>query len=208
MTLLLARFPVNSVQTNSSNNSSGGSGSSRGCVSSWASLLQAGLYEGLLGCTAVRLLGGRWGCWLLLWEGWLIWLAWQLLLSGTSSDTSSISSSRGQCSSAVQCSSNSQAGSRGSSCGKITQCTVCGAAVDGSAPQADCSRAQATKQDSSWLDHLPLPYTWGGSACKEGYSGVNGSISSQLHPVVWLLGLALLHVGLPVLLAAAGLWRG
>lgn len=184
ISLLLAAVPKH---TSSSSNSA--------VLGSWAVVLQAALYEGLLGSVGLRLLGGRWWLWLLLWEAWLAWVASNLL-----SDSSNISSRTAVSRSAAEV-----------------------LRADGSSRKQQLSQTtlSISSKRGSWVERLPLPSAGasgavatagGGSIAEASGSCMIGSAASSstdgvLPVMLQRMGLAVLHLGLPVVLAAAGLWR-
>lgn len=184
ITLLLAAVPVDPT--------SGGSSSSR--LSSWAAVLQAGLYEGAVGATALILLGGRWCLWLLLWEAWVAWVS-ACMFPSTSTNSSSTAPAAAPTSSMQK-------------------------AESASLPQdgRPSSENLSTRANlACWTDELQVPPGFAVTAAAAATNtaaavgaaapGVHAGRLSGMHMVVnQHTGLAVLHLVLPVVLAAAGLW--
>lgn len=173
ISLLLTAVPTNSSSSDSS------------VLASWAVVLQAALYEGILGCVLLRMLGGRWWLWLLHWEGWLAWLAVSFLTTTPSS--SSIGSRQQELL---------------SSSGRKQQ-----------------AQAESTvlSRKGFWVDKLPLPRAGSTATAAEGPGAVAAGTTSQgdksrrdagsvVEVLMQRAMIAGLHLGVPVVLAGAGLW--
>jgi hypothetical protein len=164
--------------------------SSNAVLGTWAVVLQAALYEGLLGVSSLRLLGGRCWLWLLLWEAWVAWIASNLLTSSSRLVTSRGPADR-------LCSSSS------------------------ARKQLAQTGFGTSSKRGSWVERLPLPGAGARSAAAtadnssvaaaSSGSGSGNATSGSAHGVLFALlnctGLGALHLGLPVVLAAVGLWR-
>lgn len=183
ITLLLAALPVG-------RGAAGSSGVAHsGTSTSWACLLQAALYEGVLGCTVLMLLHGRWWAWLVAWEGWLAWQGTLWLSNTTTSNDSHNRSSK-------------------------LMHRLWGGSDSGISSKLINTAASARPNEGCWwVDTLPLPAATSASTGADAAvaSSAGGTIdrrsSSMLQLLLHRAGLALLHLGLPVVLAAAGLWR-
>lgn len=163
---------------------SGPSSSSSSKLSAWTAVLQAVLYEGAAGGVSLLLLSGRWSLWLLVWEVWLAWVFYCCCYSTSHTPWSSSSSS-----------------SRASTVQAVTDSrnTLQGSGIEGSV---------AILQEPQWLQQLPLPVASSAAAAVAGPAADPAAASrGQLQVVLQHVLLALLHLLLPVLLAAAGLWR-
>lgn len=160
------------------------SSSSSSKLSAWTAVLQAAVYEGALGGVSLLLLSGRWSLWLLLWEVWLAWVFYGCCYS-TSRTPWSVSSSSSSGAAAVQA-------------GTDSRNTLQGSGIEGSV---------AVQQEPCWLQQLPLPVVSTATAAVAAPVGEPAAASrGQLQVVVQHVFLALLHLLLPVVLAAAGLW--
>lgn len=170
----------------------------------WAVVFQAALYEGCVGCLVLRLLSGRWWLWLLLWEGWLGWLCSRFLICDSTSTVAAVGKAQSTELLAQTARANTQQLKGEQQVFWVDRLPVrvssrSGNTADPAARTATTAGGRVAAGTASSYDQMA-----GGSS--NGCVGDKSGRGSTTELLLRHAGLAMLQLGLPVVLAAGGLW--
>jgi hypothetical protein len=203
ISLLLAAIPA---AWGGSSSVSGSSQRTCAQLPGWAVILQAALYEGCVGCVVLQLLSGRSWLWLLLWEGWLGWLCSRFLVSDSTSTCTAAAVGKAQSTavSAPSTRANTQQlkGEQQVFWVDRLPVRVLSRSINGAEP---ATRAATTSGGHVAAGTVSSNGSMLGSSSKDCADGRGGN-GSTAELLLRHAGLAMLQLGLPVVLAAGGLW--